>query len=122
MNGSSSEPQSTFFGVPQGSLIDPLLFIIYINYLPPVVSHCKIQLYADDTLLYVSSSSVTDIEFMLSEDLEHIIEWLSNNYLYLNYSKTKIMLSPGTHQRLARIDKFLVKAKDTALSRVYQFK
>ena len=121
MNGSTSEPQPILFGVPQGSLIGPLLFIIYINDLPSVVSHCKIQLYADDTFLYVSSSSVTDIELMLSEDLKHIIEWLNNNFLYLNYSKTKIMVS-GTHQRLARIDTFLVKAKDTVLSRVYHFK
>ena len=105
VNGSTSEPQPILFGVPQGSLIGPLLFIIYINDLPSVESHCKIQLYADDTLLYVSSSSVTDIEFMLSEDLGHIIEWLNNKFLYLNYSKTKIMLS-GTHQRLARIDTF----------------
>ena len=78
------------------------------------MSHCKIQLYADDTLLYASSSSVTDIEFMLSEDLKHIIEWLNDNFLYLNYSKTKIMLT-GTHQRLARVDNFTVKAKDTVL-------
>ena len=96
VNGSTSEPQPISFGFPQGSLIGPLLFIIYINDLPSVVPHCKIQLYADDTLLYVSSSSVTDIEFMLSEDLRHIIEWLNNNFVYLNYSKTKIMLS-GTH-------------------------
>ena len=121
VNGSTSEPQPILFGVPQGSLIGPLLFIFYINDLLSVVSHCKIQLYADDTLLCISSSSVTDIEFMLSEDIRHIIEWLNNNFLYLNYSKTKIMLS-GTHQRLSRINTFLVKAKDTVLSRVYQFK
>ena len=59
-----------------------------------------------------------------SENLKHIrivIEWLNNTFLYLNYSKTKIMLS-GTHQKLPRIDTFLVKTKDTVLSRVYQFK
>ena len=48
-----------------GSLIGRLLFIIYITELPSVVKNCKIQLYADDTLLYVSSSSITDIEFIL---------------------------------------------------------
>ena len=116
VNGLTSDPQSICFGVPQGSLIGPLLFIIYINGLPSIVSLCKIQLYADDTLLYASSSSVTDIEFMLSEDLKHIIEWLNDNFLYLNYSKTKIMLT-GTHQRLALVDNFTVKAKDTVLSR-----
>ena len=78
----------------------PLLFINYINDVPSVVKYCKIQLHADDTLLYVSTSFISYIESMLSEDLRHIIEWLNNNFLYLNYSKTKVMLT-GTHQRLA---------------------
>ena len=58
---------------------------------------------------------------MLSEDLKHIIEWLNNNFLYLNYSKTKVMLT-GTHQRLALVDSFTVRAGDTVLSQVYPFK
>ena len=75
VNGLTSDPQSISFGVPQGSLIGLLLFIIYIIDLPSVVKHCKILFYADDTLLlYVSCSSMTDIEFMLSEDLKNIIE------------------------------------------------
>ena len=121
MNGSTSDPQSISFGVPQGSLIGPLFFVIYSNDVPSVVKHSKIQLYADDTLLYVSSSSISDIEPMLSEDLKHIIEKLNNNFLYLNYSKTKVM-STGTHQRLALVDSFTVRTGDTVLSRVYQFK
>ena len=55
---------------------------------------------------------------MLSEDLKHIIEWLNNNFLYLNYSKTKVMLT-GTHQMLALVNSFTVRAGDTVLSRVY---
>ena len=55
---------------------------------------------------------------MPSEDLKHIIEWLNNNFLYLNYSKTKVMLT-GTHQRLALVDSFTVRAGDTVPSRVY---
>ena len=86
-----------------------------------MVKHCKIQLYADDTLLYVSSSSITHIESMPSEDLKHIIEWFNNNFLYLNYSKTKVVLT-GTHQRLSLVDSFTVRAGDTVLSQVYQFK
>ena len=60
---------------------------------------------------------MTDIEFMLSEDLKNIIECgLNNNFLYYNYRKTEVMLS-GTHQRLVPVDTFTVR-----LSRVYQFK
>ena len=60
---------------------------------------------------------ITDIESMLPEDLQHIIEWLNNNFVYLNYSKTKVMLT-GTHQRLALVDSFTVRAGDTLLSRM----
>ena len=110
VNGLTSDPQSISFGVPQGSLIGLLLFIIYIIDLPSVVKHCKILFYADDTLLlYVSCSSMTDIEFMLSEDLKNIIECgLNNNFLYYNYRKTEVMLT-GTHQRLAPVDSFTVR-------------
>ena len=87
-----------------------MLFIIYVNDVPSVVKHCKIQLYADDTLLYDNSSFISDIESMLCEDLKHIIEWLNNNFLYLNYSKTKVILT-GTHQRLALVDSFTVMGR-----------
>ena len=58
---------------------------------------------------------------MLSEDLKHIIQWLNNNFLYPNYSKTKVMLT-GTYQRLSLVDSFTVRAGDTVLAQVYQFK
>ena len=50
-----------------------------------------------------------------------MIEWLNNNFLYLNFSKTKVMLT-GTHEGLAVVDSFTVRAGDTVQSRAYQFK
>jgi hypothetical protein len=67
-----SDPLPIQYGVPQGSILGPLLFIIYINNISSVVNCCRVQLYADDTLLYVSSPSVNVIESKLSEDLERI--------------------------------------------------
>ena len=98
---------SILFGIPQGSILGPLLFITYINDLPSVIKHCNIQLSADDTLLYFSSSSVGKVESALAGDLESIINWLNKNYLFLNYTKTKMMLS-GTRQRLGSVHSFTV--------------
>lgn len=78
--------------MPQGSILGPLLFIVYINDTSSAVNYCRVQLYADDTLLNVSSSFVNVIESKLSEDLERIISWLNENYLFLNYDKTKVRL------------------------------
>ena len=77
-----SDRQSLQYGVPQGSILGPLLFIIYINELPSIIQNCSIQLYADDTLLFFSSSSVALIESTLSEDLNRMISWLNSNFLF----------------------------------------
>ena len=104
MSGSTSDPQYNSFWSPARVLDWSLvIYNLHINDVPSVVKHCKIQLFADDTLLYVSGSSISDIEPMLSEELKHIKEWLTNDFLYLNFSKTKLTLT-GTHQRLALVD------------------
>ena len=114
VNGVFSDPQSIQFDVPQGSILGPLLFIVYINNLPSVVQSCDIQLYADDTLLFFRSNSTAEIETNLSEDLKNIISWLENNFLFLNYSKTKIMLV-GSQQKLARVTEFCITARNKTL-------
>ena len=59
---------------------------------PSAIKSCHVELYADGTLLYFSSKSVSTIECNLSEDLERIISWLNCIFLFLNYSKTRVML------------------------------
>ena len=93
----SSLPVSV--GVPQGSILGPLPFIIYINDMPNIVKHCKILLYADDTLLYYSSKSACDIEKYVSEDLNLISQCLDQNLLTLNCKKSKFVLF-GSNSRL----------------------
>lgn len=85
------------FGVPQGSLLGPLLFVIYINDLPKCLVHSEISMYADDTVIYYSGSHVNAIRESLQVDLKRVEHWLTSNRLILNHSKTKGLLF-GTRQ------------------------
>ena len=65
INSSMSQPKPVTVGVPQGSILGPLLFLIYINDLPECLTHCKSILYADDTLLYYSADFRSTVKTQL---------------------------------------------------------
>ena len=79
-------------GVPQGSILGPLLFIMYINDLEKYLDESNISLYADDTALYVNGESQIDIMLSLRIELSVVNEWLRANKLTLNASKTKYIV------------------------------
>ena len=99
---SLSDEHSVSLGVPQGSVLGPLLFLIYIDDLVQALKHCSITMYADDTTLYVHSTSLLDIQCKLQDDMNSLKEWLYVNKLKLNTDKTKFMLI-GTPQKLSNI-------------------
>ena len=80
------------FGVPQGSIIGPLLFSIYINDLPSIAEKSQAILYADDTAIIYSAKNYLDVQQVLSADFNLIGKWLVRNKLTLNVKKTKCML------------------------------
>ena len=82
-------------GVPQGSILGLLLFIIYVNDLPNCLNSFEISMYADNTVLYYSSESVTSIEAKLNDDLLNVHKWFTDNLLTLNEKKSKFMLIGG---------------------------
>ena len=69
VRGTMSNKNDLSLGVPQGSILGPLLFLLYIDDMVNVISHGKVTMYADDTTLYVSGTSLNDIQFKLQEDL-----------------------------------------------------
>lgn len=103
VNGNTSEFRPVTCGIPQGSILGPLLFILHINDLPSVLKHCKVSMYADDTLLYCSGKDPFELCRKINEDLEHIRQWLITNKLHLNMKKTEYIVF-GSKQRLDRID------------------
>jgi hypothetical protein len=90
-------------GVPQGSTLGPLLFLLYVNDLPSCLSHSIASMFADDTNLTTSGKSIEDIQNQLNSDLENIHTWLLTNKLTLNKEKTEYMII-SSRQRLAKID------------------
>ena len=98
-NGKLSEEQLITSGVPQGSILGPVLFVLFVNDFPSVARHSKVVLYADDTVLLFSSTSCDEIQSCLNEDLTSASKWFQANKLLLNVSKCKWMLF-GSQKRL----------------------
>ena len=71
-NGTKSSPETVQIGVPQGSILGPLLFTCYINDLPDYLDHCDVTLYADDTVLFISDKSLHNIKSYMNSDLEEL--------------------------------------------------
>ena len=86
-----SSGKSVSSGVPQGSTLGPLLFLIYINDLPNACNLC-IRLFADDASLTMSSKSKLLLENHMNNELIKVDEWLKTNKLSLNYDKTEFLV------------------------------
>lgn len=103
INGTLSKPQLLRCGIPQGTILGPLLFLLYINDLPNCLSKSQPRLYADDTHLTYVGVDPADIESNLNHDLANITDWLIANKLTLNATKTEFMLI-GTRQKISNLD------------------
>ena len=100
VNGSLSKACSVGCGVPQGTILGPLLFLIYINDLPNCLSSCQPRIYADDTHLTYASADLHSTQSSLNRDLSSIHRWLLYKKLTLMSTKTEFMLI-GSRQKLS---------------------
>jgi hypothetical protein len=91
-------------GIPQGSILGPLLFLLYINDLPDCLRQVSPRLFADDTNLTAAGETIEEIELVMNNDLLRIKEWLLANKLSLNVAKTEFLLIFGSHYKLNNLD------------------
>lgn len=100
-NGILSAAINVDLGVPQGSVLGPLLFLIYINDIVEVVGdNCEIRLFADDAIIYTTGYSCVEINNKLHKQMEKIDEWVKRNRLSVNVEKTKVMLIRGVRKKV----------------------
>ena len=118
VNGKLSTARTLRCGVPQGSILGPLLFLIYINDLPNSLRDAVPRMFADDTNLTLSAKTLTELKQALTPELNNLSCWLKANRLSLNVAKTELMII-GSRQRLSvQCDDLEIKIDDQIIKRV----
>ena len=98
INSQMSKLIPTKYGIPQGSVLGPLLFSIYVNDLPCFLSD-KCEMFADDTTLHSCDSDPSILNKKLQLNLEKVIDWTELNHMALNSQKTKCMYVSARQKR-----------------------
>ena len=120
VNGCLSDFTTLKCGVPQGTILGPLLFRIYINDLPNYLSFSIPRMYADDTHITYAGSDLHLIQSSLPHDLEKLSNWLVCNRLTLNATKTELMVI-GSSQRLSTLSDTLELSIDKIMWQLNKF-
>ena len=92
VNDCQSSSRTSKCGIPQGTVLGPLLFLLYINDIENALTNSHIKLFADDSNLFIINKNLKELYLMANTELTKLSRWIIANKLYINYEKTNYML------------------------------
>ena len=120
-NNSHSQLGNVTIGVPQGSILGPLLFLLYVNDIYAISKEMSCIQFADDTTLFTSGNNLTDLACVVNTELRTINEWINLNKLSLNIAKTSYMVISGSSRKFDN-NTCKIRINDQCIERVNQTK
>ena len=121
VNDTLSTPKRIKCGVPQGSILGPLLFLLYINDMPDCLQNSDPSPYADDTVICASSNDCNDLVAIINADLENIRKWMGKNKLQIHPKKSKYMFVASPHNLKNNINDHPVSINNIPIARIHNY-
>ena len=106
------------YGVPQGSVLGPLLYLIFCNDIYKCIKHCKTILFADDTTIYVTHENLNQLFIYMKQDFANVVDWFRANKLSVNLSKTNYIIFRPRNMTIQNLDEFNLSFGNTVIKRV----
>ena len=116
IDGVPSSRLEVNLGVPQGSVLGPLLFLIYVNDVVNCSDLLTFSLFADDTVALYSHKNTQILSSVMNKELKHLSEWFKCNKLFLNFSKTKYILF-RSRNKIININDYMIEIENNVIER-----
>ncbi len=121
INGFKSKNQTMKYGVPQGSVLGPLLFLVYINDLHKAIKFSTVHHFADDTNLLVTGKHLEEVQKQINRDLKLLCTWLRANKISLNASKTELIIFRDPRKKIQHDPKIKINGKKIIPSKFVKY-